>query len=1315
MAAADSLSSQVEGCMLLILSSTDTSSLKAAEASLKSFLTTRDAPGALILVLERSLHPAARQMAGIFLRKRLVALWNQLKPNDRITLQQMLLTRLAMEPHRPVRKALISCVSSLGKLLLPGNNWPEVISLLHHAVRDPSEDVRELAMLLILELTEGMGERSIEFASSAFAPMVLSGLTDAAPSGKVRRSALRSACCLLSTLRDDHDEQQKMSAILEPMLAVTGQCVGMDGRSQGPPSSSSISISSVASSGAGALPEANQYYDEDAACVAFECLGDLIEAGSPAVSSYLDRIVHAMVGVLDPAKRNLVEMSTRGAAAEVLHAIVDNRPRYLYRKRLLHDLLIPLTFSLLAEYDPAVELEAFLESREAGVEVSDYSNPFGWAIGGRLLDAIALSLPEKTIFPFIWTLSKSWSQSSDWHHRHAAVCALGVISEGCSGILQEEQILPSVLDLVLNASRDPEEAVRLGVCHALALFSEWLQPRISRFHDKILPAIVNMMVESSSSSETVNGGVARGGLGSSDAIIEKGSGALESFCDSMDAATISPYLQQLMGFIGSLLSRSGGSPSTQECLLGATGSIAVAAGSAFNPFAPAVCTTLIQMMRLSDERVVRLRGKATEAFGQIAVACGPVVVGPYFLGALACAEESLQMESELELIEDTFHFLSSMAEVFGATPEFEAQLEPLVEKLIDTARSLDGTEAIAAGGFGEDQDGLAKRVENFEQSGEVGAWGVGTRKSRKNNDDVIDDEDGDDEEDDDDDISGDSQENDEDDGDDYNRDVKFRVRTSFVEVQSAAVRCLGHCIGFCKPAAVAPILERVSSVIVDILNHYHKETRVQAVHALIHVVKAYSLQFPLLVNGVMGIPVPSGAPLNSSDTMKRLISIPISGGAGLSPRPPPAATALHPRMLEPFGLMMVEVLGVIREDPDEAVAANGCATLAEWCATLGSAAVSNHADAIMKALLMVLKRKTASQRIADEEDNEEERGEESANAASALDEADGNDDVDNAFRDHENEEEKDDDEGVDHSDLLDEATDAIVAVARVISPSVFASRYLPNVMRELMKLSAHGKPTMDVLMAIGCMGDLAEALGLNGFSSSIQSAVPRVLMWIAEPSCNRTVRRNCTFDVGIFIERCPLACQPFIGRLLTALQPLFVRVNQHGDKSTSGSITFESDALADNAVAALCRALTTFPDFVTPLDAVLEALLSTLPLRADFTESGCVYGTLLWLLHSRRAREAYNPKMLQRILTLFATVIADGKNAPATSLSLTPGSGPVQEGIREGAEAVSVGLAELFRGLSSSGAERENERQAVSAAMGAINPSHRAVIESILV
>jgi importin-4 len=1294
------VASQLESCMLLLLSSTDTTSLKSAEESLKSFLTTRDAPGALIQVLEKSGHATARQMAGIFLRKRLVALWNQLKPNDRVVLQQMLLTRLALEPQRPVRKALISCVSSLGKLLLPGNNWPEVITLLNHAVRDQSEDVRELAMLLILELTEGMGERSAEFASNAFSQMVLSGLLDTAPSGKVRRSALRSACCLLSTLRDDHNEQQRMSPLLEPLLVVTGQCVGLNGLSPVVLGSSSSSSTTGATSGAGALPEPNQYYDEDAACVAFECLGDLIEAGSPAVTPFLDRIVLAMVGVLDPSKRNLVEMSTRGAAAEVLHVVIDNRPRYLYRKRLLHDVLIPLSFSLLAEYDPIIELEAFIESREAGVEVSDYSNPFGWAIGGRLLDAIALSLPEKTIFPAIWTLSQSWSQSTDWHHRHAAVCALGVISEGCSGILQEEQVLPAVLDLVLTAAKDPEEAVRLGVCHALALFSEWLLPRISRFHYRILPTIVNMMVESSSNSS------------SSEAIIEKGSGALECFCDGMDTATISPYLQQLMGFVGALLSRSNGSPSTQECLLGATGSIAVAAGAAFTPFAPAVCTTLVQMMRLSDERLVRLRGKATEAFGQIAVACGPSVVGPFFLGALSCAEESLQMDSELELIEDTFHFLSSMAEVFGATPEFEAQLEPLVEKLIDTARSLDGTEAISAGGFSEDKDGLAQRVEDFERANTVGAWGLERTKGAVNADDI--DEDNEDE--DDDDVSGDSQENDEDDGDYYQRDVKIRVRTSFVEVQSAAVRCLGHCVGFCRPAAVGPVLERVCSVIFDMLHHYHKETRVQAVHALIHVVKAYALQFPLFVNGVMGMNVSSTGPLNTIETMQRLLSLPSHGGATMPPRSPPAPTALHPNMIETYGQMMVEVLGVIRDDPDEAVAANGCATLAEWCSNLGSAAVSNHADAIMKALLLVLKRKTASQRIANDEE-EEEAGEDTTRAATALDEADENDDVANAFRDQDNDDEdKDDENNVDHSDLLDEATDAIVAVARVLTPSVFSSRYLQDVMRELMKLSAHGKPTMDVLMAIGCMGDLAEALGLNGFSNSIPTAIPRVLMWIAEPSCNRTVRRNCTFDIGIFIERCPLACQPFIGRLLTSLQPLVQRTLTGSSTSESGNKTigapFESDALTDNAAAALCRALTTFPEVVVPLHAVLEALLSILPLRADYTESGCVYGTLLWLLHSRRAREAYGPTVLPRLLTLFASVIDKGRNTPRI-VSSTVG-GIKEEGPGEAAEAVFLGLKELFRGLSISGVERESEKQAVYSALELIDVTHRSILESIL-
>jgi hypothetical protein len=176
------------------------------------------------------------------------------------------------------------------------------------------------------------------------------------------------------------------------------------------------------------------------------------------------------------------------------------------------------------------------------------------------------------------------------------------------------------------------------------------------------------------------------------------------------------------------------------------------------------------------------------------------------------------------------------------------------------------------------------------------------------------------------------------------------------------------------------------------LHHYHKETRVQAVHALIHVVKAYALQFPLFVNGVMGMNVSSTGPLNTIETMQRLLSFPSHGGATMPPRSPPAPTALHPNMIEAYGQMMVEVLGVIRDDPDEAVAANGCATLAEWCSNLGSAAVSNHADAIMKALLLVLKRKTASQRIANDEE-EEEAGEDTTRAATALDEADENDDV----------------------------------------------------------------------------------------------------------------------------------------------------------------------------------------------------------------------------------------------------------------------------------------------------------------------------------
>ena len=97
------------------------SDVASAEAALRAFLPHASAPGALCWVLERSPHEAARQMAGLLLRRSVVALWGRSDTIARAALQALLLSVLAGEPSRGVRKAVIACVASLARMPLPGS------------------------------------------------------------------------------------------------------------------------------------------------------------------------------------------------------------------------------------------------------------------------------------------------------------------------------------------------------------------------------------------------------------------------------------------------------------------------------------------------------------------------------------------------------------------------------------------------------------------------------------------------------------------------------------------------------------------------------------------------------------------------------------------------------------------------------------------------------------------------------------------------------------------------------------------------------------------------------------------------------------------------------------------------------------------------------------------------------------------------------------------------------------------------------------------------------------------------------------------
>ena len=89
------------------LSGSDTAAIQAAERALKSVL---GAPGgglALLTLSQHSAHEAARQLACVLLRKRIVPLWNRAKGRDKDAVKALLLQRLGEERSRPVRKSLL--------------------------------------------------------------------------------------------------------------------------------------------------------------------------------------------------------------------------------------------------------------------------------------------------------------------------------------------------------------------------------------------------------------------------------------------------------------------------------------------------------------------------------------------------------------------------------------------------------------------------------------------------------------------------------------------------------------------------------------------------------------------------------------------------------------------------------------------------------------------------------------------------------------------------------------------------------------------------------------------------------------------------------------------------------------------------------------------------------------------------------------------------------------------------------------------------------------------------------------------------------
>ncbi|CAN0547575.1 unnamed protein product, partial [Ectocarpus sp. 12 AP-2014] len=149
--------------------------------------------------MRSSQHEQARQLAAMLLKKKIVQHWKTFNDAEKESVKSVLLQAVGTDPSRLVRISVASLIAKLAKTLFATpQGWQELLDLVGQCAQHAqSEDHRELAFVILFELTETVGD-VLTAHFDVLQGLFLQALQD--PSPKVQVSALKACSALLAYL-----------------------------------------------------------------------------------------------------------------------------------------------------------------------------------------------------------------------------------------------------------------------------------------------------------------------------------------------------------------------------------------------------------------------------------------------------------------------------------------------------------------------------------------------------------------------------------------------------------------------------------------------------------------------------------------------------------------------------------------------------------------------------------------------------------------------------------------------------------------------------------------------------------------------------------------------------------------------------------------------------------------------------------------------------------------------------------------------------------------------------------------------------------
>lgn len=120
----------------------------------------------------------------MYLRKIISKLWSNLSPDQQVTTKNLLVSRFKEEPVTLIKKNIADVIGSLGRILIPNKEWPELFQFIFQSTQSEELADKELAMILLSVIIEYFTHDDIKTYYDQLNPIIEKYLASDIPSLK---------------------------------------------------------------------------------------------------------------------------------------------------------------------------------------------------------------------------------------------------------------------------------------------------------------------------------------------------------------------------------------------------------------------------------------------------------------------------------------------------------------------------------------------------------------------------------------------------------------------------------------------------------------------------------------------------------------------------------------------------------------------------------------------------------------------------------------------------------------------------------------------------------------------------------------------------------------------------------------------------------------------------------------------------------------------------------------------------------------------------------------------------------------------------